>query len=388
VVALIGPSGCGKSTLIRIGAGLLEADKGEVQYRGVPLKGLNPGVAVVFQSFALYPWMSVEGNVQVVLSALGLSEDQVKEKASRAIQMVGLEGFEEAFPRELSGGMKQRVGMARALAVNPEILLMDEPFSHVDSLTAEALRAELLDIWKDRDRNPSSILMVSHDIKEVAFMADRIVVLSANPGRIRTIVDNPLPRPRDTRMPSFNRLVDQLHDIITSVELPDEEVTTAVQLPNDVIEPLPRAQSNDVLGLLEYLDTQGGTSDLFQVVANTHVPFEEVLSYVKSAEMMDFVDTPKRQVILSPLGKRFINASMDERKDIWRAQLLELKLFRVVRDMIIMHDGELTREDLILEIQQRLPMENPEQTFDTLVTWGRFGELFAYREDRGVLTHE
>jgi len=354
----------------------------------VPLKGLNPGVAVVFQSFALYPWMSVEGNVQVVLSALGLSEDQVKEKASRAIQMVGLEGFEEAFPRELSGGMKQRVGMARALAVNPEILLMDEPFSHVDSLTAEALRAELLDIWKDRDRNPSSILMVSHDIKEVAFMADRIVVLSANPGRIRTIVDNPLPRPRDTRMPSFNRLVDQLHDIITSVELPDEEVTTAVQLPNDVIEPLPRAQSNDVLGLLEYLDTQGGTSDLFQVVANTHVPFEEVLSYVKSAEMMDFVDTPKRQVILSPLGKRFINASMDERKDIWRAQLLELKLFRVVRDMIIMHDGELTREDLILEIQQRLPMENPEQTFDTLVTWGRFGELFAYREDRGVLTHE
>lgn len=388
MVALIGPSGCGKSTLIRIGAGLLEADKGEVQYRGVPLKGLNPGVAVVFQSFALYPWMSVEGNVQVVLSALGLSEDQVKEKASRAIQMVGLEGFEEAFPRELSGGMKQRVGMARALAVNPEILLMDEPFSHVDSLTAEALRAELLDIWKDRDRNPSSILMVSHDIKEVAFMADRIVVLSANPGRIRTIVDNPLPRPRDTRMPSFNRLVDQLHDIITSVELPDEEVTTAVQLPNDVIEPLPRAQSNDVLGLLEYLDTQGGTSDLFQVVANTHVPFEEVLSYVKSAEMMDFVDTPKRQVILSPLGKRFINASMDERKDIWRAQLLELKLFRVVRDMIIMHDGELTREDLILEIQQRLPMENPEQTFDTLVTWGRFGELFAYREDRGVLTHE
>ncbi len=388
VVALIGPSGCGKSTLIRIGAGLLDADKGEVQYRGVPLKGLNPGVAVVFQSFALYPWMSVEGNVQVVLSALGLSEDQVKEKASRAIQMVGLEGFEEAFPRELSGGMKQRVGMARALAVNPEILLMDEPFSHVDSLTAEALRAELLDIWKDRDRNPSSILMVSHDIKEVAFMADRIVVLSANPGRIRTIVDNPLPRPRDTRMPSFNRLVDQLHDIITSVELPDEEVTTAVQLPNDVIEPLPRAQSNDVLGLLEYLDTQGGTSDLFQVVANTHVPFEEVLSYVKSAEMMDFVDTPKRQVILSPLGKRFINASMDERKDIWRAQLLEIKLFRVVRDMITMHEGELTREDLILEIQQRLPMENPEQTFDTLVTWGRFGELFAYREDRGVLTHE
>lgn len=388
VVALIGPSGCGKSTLIRIGAGLLDADKGEVQYRGVPLKGLNPGVAVVFQSFALYPWMSVEGNVQVVLSALGLSEDQVKEKASRAIQMVGLEGFEEAFPRELSGGMKQRVGMARALAVNPEILLMDEPFSHVDSLTAEALRAELLDIWKDRDRNPSSILMVSHDIKEVAFMADRIVVLSANPGRIRTIVDNPLPRPRDTRMPSFNRLVDQLHDIITSVELPDEEVTTAVQLPNDVIEPLPRAQSNDVLGLLEYLDTQGGTSDLFQVVANTHVPFEEVLSYVKSAEMMDFVDTPKRQVVLSPLGKRFINASMDERKDIWRAQLLELKLFRVVRDMITMHEGELTREDLILEIQQRLPMENPEQTFDTLVTWGRFGELFAYREDRGVLTHE
>lgn len=389
VVALIGPSGCGKSTLLRMGAGLLESDKGEVLYRNQPLTGLNPGVAVVFQSFALYPWMTVDGNVKVVLQAQGITEEEVRSKSARAIQLVGLEGFEEAYPRELSGGMKQRVGMARALAVNPEILFMDEPFSHVDSLTAEALRAELLDIWVDADRNPSSILMVSHDIKEVVYMADRIVVLSANPGRIRTIVENILPRPRDARSPSFIRLVDQLHDIITSVELPDIEVMSPIlDLPIDTIEPLPFAQSNDILGLLEYLDTQGGTYDVFQVAAQTHVPFEKVLSSVKSAEMLDLVDTPKRQVVLNPLGKRFVNASMDERKSIWKTQLLSLKLFRVVKEMINANEGELSKEEVMAEIQQRLPMENPEQTFAILVTWGRFGELFAYREDRGVLTHE
>ena len=195
VLALLGPSGCGKSTILRIVAGLIRATGGEVLYHGSPLEGVNPGVAIVFQSFALFPWLTVERNVAVVLRTLGLDEAAAREKARRAIRMVGLEGFREAYPRELSGGMKQRVGMARALAVDPEVLLMDEPFSQVDALTAQALRAEVLDIWDDRERNPSSILMVSHDIGEVAYMADRIVVLSANPGRIRTIVENTLPRP-------------------------------------------------------------------------------------------------------------------------------------------------------------------------------------------------
>jgi NitT/TauT family transport system ATP-binding protein len=389
VVCLIGPSGCGKSTILRIFAGLVEPTKGQVRYRGKKQEGLNPNVAVVFQGFALYPWMTVEANVENVLRAKGLDRDEIRERTNRAIRMVGLEGFEEAYPRELSGGMKQRVGMARALSVNPEILLMDEPFSQVDALTAEGLRAEILDIWDDRERNPSSILMVSHDIKEVAYMADRVVVLSANPGRVRTIVDNPLPRPRDTRSLEFLRLVDQLHDIITSAELPDIQVSTVEpSVESDLVEPLPCSQNADMLGLLEFLDSQGGTCDLFQVVTHTHVAFEKVLTTVKGLEMLEFVETPKRSVVLTPLGRRFIQAGMDERKLIWRDQLLELKLFRVVRELLDLREGDLSREELIQEIAARLPMENPDLTFETIVAWGRFGELFAYREERGVLTYE
>ena len=389
VVALIGPSGCGKSTIMRIFAGLIEPTKGQVTYRGHRQEGLNESVSIVFQGFALYPWMTVEANVENVLRAKGLSREEIKERTNHAIQMVGLEGFEEAYPRELSGGMKQRVGMARALSVNPEILFMDEPFSQVDALTAEGLRAEILDIWDDRDRNPSSILMVSHDIKEVSFMADRIVVLSANPGRIRTIVENPLPRPRDMRSPEFMRLVDQLHDIITSTELPDVQVSTIEpSVESDIVEPLPTAQYADMLGLLEFLDAQGGSCDLFQVVAHTHVPFEKVLTTVKGLEMLELVDTPKRSVNLTPLGRKFVQEGMDERKLIWRDQLLELKLFRVVRELLELREGELSREELVQEISSRLPMEDSEHTFETLVAWGRFGELFAYRKDRGVLTFE
>ncbi|WP_291270953.1 nitrate/sulfonate/bicarbonate ABC transporter ATP-binding protein [Geothrix sp.] len=389
VLCLIGPSGCGKSTILRIFAGLIDPSKGDVRYHGARLETLNPGVSIVFQGFALYPWMTVEENVRTVLRAKGMPEEEVRSRANRAITLVGLEGFEEAYPRELSGGMKQRVGMARALSVDPEILFMDEPFSQVDALTAEGLRAEILDIWEDAERNPSSILMVSHDIKEVVYMADRIAVLSANPGRVRTIVDNPLPRPRNMRSPEFLRLVDQLHDIITSTELPDIQVTTVEpSLEPDVVEPLPSAQSTDILGLMEYLETQGGSSELFQVVAATHVAFEKVLSSVKAAEMLDLVDTPKRMVLLTPLGTRFIRAGMEERKEIWKERLLDLKLFRVIRDMLEFHEGKLPREEVLAEIHSRLPMENPDLTFETLVAWGRFGELFAYREERGVLTPE
>jgi NitT/TauT family transport system ATP-binding protein len=387
VVCLIGPSGCGKSTILRICAGLIQPTSGEVRYHGQTLSGLTPGVAMVFQGFALFPWMTVLGNVETVLLARQMTESEAGSRARRAIRMVGLDGFERAYPRELSGGMKQRVGMARALSVDPEMLFMDEPFSQVDALTAESLRAEVLDIWDDAERNPSSILMVSHDSKEVAYMADRIVVLSANPGRVRTVIENRLPRPRDMRSPEFLRLVDQIHDVITSAELPDVIVSApAAAVADDLIEPLPQVRSGDVVALLDHVEAQGGTAEIFQIAAQTHTPFDLIVRAVKAAEMLDFVDTPKRLVVLTPLGQRFAAASVDERKAIWGERALQLRLFRVTRDLIELRGGELSREELLQEIGTRLPMEDPEVTFDTLVVWGRFGSLLAYDDDRNVLS--
>ncbi len=386
VVCLIGPSGCGKSTILRILAGLIRPTKGEVRYHGRPCSGLTPGVAMVFQAFALFPWMTILGNVEAVLRARHLPESDVASRARRAIRMVGLEGFERAFPRELSGGMKQRVGMARALSVSPEMLFMDEPFSQVDALTAESLRAQILDIWQDADTDPSSIVMVSHDSKEVAYMADRIVVLSANPGRIRTIMGNVLPRPRDPRSPEFLRLVDQIHDTITSAELPDVVVTTLTPaVTADTLEPLPHLRGGDVRAFVEYLDAQGGTAEIFQAAAQTQMRFDTMVRVVKAAEMLDLVDTPRRMVVLTPLGRRFVKAEVDERKRIWRARLDDLRLFKITRDLLELHGGELAKEELLQEIASRLPMEDAEQTFETLVSWGRFGGLFTYNEEAAVL---
>ncbi len=380
VVALLGPSGCGKSTILRILAGLIRPTAGEVLYHDAPLHGLNPGVAMVFQSFALYPWMSVTGNIEIVLEAAGLTGAEIEERVTTAIRMVGLTGFEEAYPRELSGGMKQRVGMARALSTRPEMLFMDEPFSQVDALTAEALRAEVLDIWSAKTQQTSSILMVSHDIKEVAFMADRIVVLTANPGRVRTVVDNKIPRPRDYRSPDVLRLVDQLHDIITGVEMPDVPPEAAPE-EHDAFEPLPDASASGLVGLLEYLDARGGKEDLFRIAADTHEEFGRVINIVKQGEMLDFIDTPRRLVVLTPEGERFVKAAPLERKAIWRRQLLELRLFKEVVAMIERGgEGAVSRADVLAMIHRQMPHEAYERAFVTLVHWARFGDLFSYDE--------
>ncbi len=300
VVALLGPSGCGKSTLLRILAGLMRPTSGDVRDHGVPLEGLNPGVGMVFQSFALFPWMTVEANVRTALEARGVEGDELRARVSAVVGAVGLAGFERSYPRELSGGMKQRVGMARALSVNPELLFMDEPFSAVDALTAETLRAEVIDIWSAADRNPSSILIVSHDIKEVAYMADRIVVMAAGPGRVRTVVQNPLPRPRDYRDPELLRLVDELHDIIIGGDLPDRRAPVPPAAAG--IEPLPSATPVEITGLLEYLDARGGQDDLFHIAADTQREFGHVIAIVQAGEMLALVETPRRMVALTPVG--------------------------------------------------------------------------------------
>jgi NitT/TauT family transport system ATP-binding protein len=387
IVALLGPSGCGKSTILRILAGLIRPSRGSVFYHGQPLVGLNPGAAIVFQSFALYPWLTVAQNVRVVLTAAGISAAEAEDRAERVIRLVGLAGFEEAYPRELSGGMKQRVGMARALAVDPEILFMDEPFSHVDALTAESLRAEVVDIWGALDKNPSSVLLVSHDIKEVVFMADRIVILGAHPGRVRTIIDNHLTRPRNYRSREFNALVDQLHEIITGHELPDQPAEPARKAGAPAVEPLPEASSSEIVGLLEYLDARGGSEDVFRIAADTNRKFDHVINIVEAAELLEFVDTPKRLVTLDSAGRRFLAAAAEERKAIWREQLLKLGLFRQIYDALQRQPDHTIDDGFVNEtIVLRLPQENYERVFQTFVRWGRFGNLFAYDETSGQLS--
>jgi NitT/TauT family transport system ATP-binding protein len=381
VIALLGPSGCGKSTILRILTGLTRPTRGEVRYHGAPLRGLNPGIGFVFQSFALFPWMTVRENLESVLHAARVPRDQICRRAEQAIALVGLAGTEDAYPRELSGGMKQRVGIARALSLDPEMLFMDEPFSQVDALIAEGLRADVLEIWA-RPGNPSSIVMVSHDIKEVVSMADRIVVLDAKPGRIHTIIDNALPRPRNARSTEFSQLVDKLHDIITGSEMPDLPVEHALS-----IELLPAARASEVIGLLEYLDAHGGREDVFRIASDTHREYGNTIAAVNAAELLDFIDSPRRTVMLEPLGKRFVGADAMERKTIWRQQLLRLVLFKKVAEAIERQPKRQVDADFVLEtIAMLMPNEDYERVFGVFTSWARYGDLFAYDEMTRLVT--
>lgn len=387
IIALLGPSGCGKSTILRILAGLIKPSKGEVLYHAEPMHGQNPGAAIVFQGAALYPWMTVKQNIEIVLEAKNLARSDIDSRSSAVIKLVGLAGFEEAYPRELSGGMKQRVGIARGLSVNPEILFMDEPFSQVDALTAESLRAEVIDLCASIDRNPSSILLVSHDIKEVVYMADRIVVLSANPGRVRSIVEVKLPRPRDQRSPQVLQLVDHIHDIITGSELPDLPEPAAAEIARRMsVEFIPPVSSSEIVGLLEYLQARNGREDIYKITGDTRTEFGRLVNTVKAAELLDFVDTPKRMVVLEPQGVRYVNASLDERKAIWRDQLMKLSIFKEIVEVIRRRpDREIPRDFILETIVFRMPYEHYERVFDTIIRWGRFGDLLAYDEKSGLV---
>jgi len=395
ITALLGPSGCGKSTIVRILAGLVDATSGDVLVHGQPLHGLNPAISMVFQSFALYPWLTVAENVSMGLNGRVGEAQKQKDLVARAIDRVGLEGFEEAYPKELSGGMKQRVGIARALVAQPELLCMDEPFSGLDVLTAENLRVELVNLWQDAKTDPNSVLIVTHNINEAVFLASRIVVLGANPGQIRKILDNTLPYPRDYHDPAFIAISDRIHDILTTALIPDEPVAAPVTVPATVppsapkpprMMPLPNVGVGEMIGLLERVDTAGGTADIFDLSVEIGKEFGRILELVKAAEMLDFVDTPKHAVTLMPLGRQLLGANVNGRKRLINQQLRQLQLIQHVIGILQSQENKSVDEDLVLEeLAVWLPTERPQSIFKSIVRWGRYAELLGYNADERKL---
>jgi len=382
VLAVLGPSGCGKSTLMRILTGLVTPSSGEVLCHGLPLRGIHPSASIVFQNFALYPWLTVSQNIAMGLESAGIDEETSKQRVAKVIDIVGLEGFEDVYPKELSGGMKQRVGIARALVVQPELLCMDEPFSGLDVLTAENLRTEVLNLWIDHKVDIRTIFFVTHNISEAVFLANRIVVLSANPGKVRVIINNDIPYPRDYRSSDFLSMVDRIHEIITNAILPDEVITPETAKTPARVEALPHSTIGEIVGLLEVLDDNKGQLDIFQLSTIVGKDFGSVMAVVKAAEMLDFVDTPRRSVIFTAVGKTFLKANINQRKIIFKEQLMRLRLFQLVTDMLKRSEAGGLEEDIILEtLAIVLPNEDAEKHFDTLIDWGRYGELLGYDAD-------
>ncbi len=389
IVALLGPSGCGKTTLLKIMAGLLEPTQGKVLARGEPLRGINPDLSMVFQNFALLPWFTVEQNVALGLRPLRLDRGEVRRRVDESLSLVGLGGFEGAFPRELSGGMRQRVGIARALAVRPPVLCLDEPFSAVDILTAENMRAEVIDIWRERAEVLQSVVLVTHDIYEAAMMAQRIFVLGSGPGHVRTVLQNPLRHPRDPKDPRLQEIIEAIHAVITEALIPEEAPPTAVsrRSAEKELESLPPVNPSEIIGLLEVLDDAGGSMNIFKLANQTESEFGHALAVTKTAELLDFVDTPKQTVVFTDLGKRFVRAETAERKRVLSEQIQRLAVFQALETWVEEGaDGHTDRDAVLLKLQAHFPNERLEVLFDTLVAFGRYAEILSYNAQLGTLS--
>lgn len=388
VVALLGPSGSGKSTCLRIMSGLIEPSAGEVLCRQKPLSGTNMDVGLVFQTFALFPWETVYTNIALALKPLHLPASEVKSRVKKAIDLVGLEGFEEAYPRELSGGMKQRVGVARALVMERPVLFLDEPFSSLDILTADTLRTEMVKIFLDKKTATRSMVLVTHNIQEAVFMAKRILVMGVNPGHIRREIINDLPYPRDDKSPAFRRMVQQTHAYIAEALMPDVPAPTEVsvltrQPPKEPpIETLPNVQLVEMIGLLEAVGDKGGRADIFELAHETGKDFGRTLYLVKAAELLDLVETPKQTVVLTDLGQHFVAGDINIRKRMLHELFGALRIVQMTANLLRKQETlRLPVEELNERVGEWLPAENPEQIVEALVSWGRFSEYFGYNDD-------
>jgi NitT/TauT family transport system ATP-binding protein len=386
-VAMVGPSGCGKSTLLRIITGLQLPSEGKVLYRGMPLEGVNPHATIVFQTFALFPWLTVLENVEIALKARGIAEDVRRSRSLDLLDRVGLDGFETAYPRELSGGMRQKVGFARAMAVEPELLCLDEPFSALDVLSAEALRGELLELWTSGSIPTRAILMVTHSIEEAVFMSDRIVVMDKEPGRIITQLEVPLPHPRQRKAAEFLSVVDQVY-----ATLAGQTQTEQVELGSAPGEPgrtraLPQLTINELTGLLEYLgDLPHNRHDIYRLADELALDSERVLALVETAELLGFATIAKGDVTLTPLGETFAEASILARKEIFATRIRRLPLFRWLLGLLrAAHNHRLEWSVIRTALELEFLPDEAERQLDTAINWARYAELMGYDDDDEII---
>ncbi|GHO81618.1 nitrate ABC transporter ATP-binding protein [Ktedonobacter sp. SOSP1-85] len=400
-IALLGPSGSGKSTLLRILAGLLAPTSGEVLFKGTPQYGPNPHLAIVFQSFALFPWFTVLQNVELGLQAQEVPRTQRLKRALSAIDLIGLDGFEDAYPKELSGGMRQRVGFARALVVEPELLFMDEPFSALDVLTAANLRKELMNLWQARKMPTKAIVMVTHNIEDAVSMADRILVLGADPGHIRAELQGLPIAQRESKEEAYTQMVDLIYRIMTSphtsVEslLPPEQQKTQTGVlqppkPPRPYQTLPHVDIGDITGLIELVNASGGREDLYQLGRDLHLEVDDLLPMVEAADLLDLADTREGDLILTSTGQRFAEAGVLEEKHIFREQALArvTMLRHIVRDLQKDPDHTVSEEVYMDQLREHFSDDEAWSQLETIINWGRYAELFSYVEDRGVFRLE
>ncbi len=390
IVGLLGRSGAGKSTLLRLIAGLSEPQGGSLTYMGQPIRGPAHGIAMVFQSFALFPWLSVLENVQLGLEALGLPQKEIRGRAIAAIDLIGLDGYESAYPRELSGGMRQRVGFARAMVVHPNILLMDEPFSALDVLTAENLRTDFLELWSNGQLPIKGVLLVTHNIEEAVLMCDRVLLFSTNPGRVVTEIKVDIERPRDRQDPAFAEYVDQIYVAMTAQR--SERPAHRTERQGGLAMVLPRVSPNLMAGLIEAVAAQpyNGKADLPDIASDLQMEIDELFPVVEALQLLRLGEVGDGDIKLTHMGKRFADAEMNERKEIFSRALMSLvplaAHIRRVLDERASHTAPKTR--FLDELEDHMTQEAADETLRATVSWARFAELFSYDDDTAMFSLE
>jgi len=392
IVALLGPSGSGKSTLLRILTGLSMPSSGQVFWHGAPIDGRAPNVAIVFQSFALFPWLNVLENVEAPLEARGVGAIERRKRARKMVDTVGLDGFETAYPKELSGGMKQRVGFARALVVEPEVLFMDEPFSALDVLTAENLRGELLELWLSKKMPARAIFVVTHNIEEAVLLADRVIVLAKNPGRIRSDFAIALPQPRDRKAPRFVELVDYVYKIMTQPDvehaLPAQgQALKSAQGRKEKYQMLPHARPGGIAGLLELLHDRGGREDLYRLAEQLAMDVDELLPIVEAGAMLGFATLKEGDAEITAEGAAFAEADILTRKLLFReAALKHVAILQCIESVLKAKSDHSIPEEFFHDIlDEHFSQDEVERQFETAMNWGRYAEIFDHDPEKGRL---